>query len=59
LLSLSFLQVVVGKSRRLEGVIRYFGEVMFSDGDWVGIELEKPGVLLTSLTAGERGYTSK
>ncbi|KAK3266326.1 hypothetical protein CYMTET_25050 [Cymbomonas tetramitiformis] len=35
-------KVVVGKNRRLEGMIRYFGEVIFAPGDWVGIELEQP-----------------
>jgi hypothetical protein len=35
-------KVVIGKTRRLEGVIRYFGGVVFAAGDWVGIELTEP-----------------
>jgi hypothetical protein len=35
-------QVVIGKTKRLEGYIRYFGGVVFAAGDWVGIELTVP-----------------
>lgn len=35
-------KVVIGKTRRLEGAIRYFGGVVFAAGDWVGIELTDP-----------------
>lgn len=33
-------RVVVGRARRLDGVIKYFGPTAFAPGDWVGIELD-------------------
>ena len=33
-------RVVVGRARRLDGVIKYYGPTAFAPGDWVGIELD-------------------
>eukprot|EP00899_Mesostigma_viride_P009983 jgi/Mesvir1/18987/Mv18948-RA.1 len=35
-------KVLLGRRRRLEGIIHYYGPVAFSPGNWVGIELDKP-----------------
>ena len=34
--------MIVGNRRRLRAVIRYFGPTAFGEGDFVGMELERP-----------------
>ena len=34
--------VLVGRTQKQVGLIRYFGPTAFGDGDWVGIELQNP-----------------
>lgn len=34
--------VVIGTSKQCHGVIRYYGPVAFSHGDFVGLELDAP-----------------
>ena len=35
-------RVVLGRTRKLEGSIRYYGPTAFAAGDWVGIALDAP-----------------
>ena len=41
--------IVHGKQNRHYGILRFFGATLFKDGNWCGIELDRPLVRMMAL----------